>query len=483
MRCNIFSSMIRCALNRLAALRAETTAQEGVEAACFNLRNVDKSLETVRNGLMELLRAERNAQWISNFVSERVAAAIPTHVRQLLAHKYHTCADNANSCGEISVFHLSLGLEITLALDTQLRAARGQCGHYCEGCGAVGLYQVECPTCEGHSDAPVPYRMPVESFRTGGGGGHLSAIGLVVEVADVNNTEHPSRKFCVMPTSPQSENQFFLGREPTGRTQYPARSRGEANLHAVFRKAIEILKAEQKELNSPLAASLQTSGLDKGPQYCFDRIWHEDRHYFKRKLEGPSSLRHAHYHRGFLRAIDGDIGDYGEVTKRGLAYCFDRSAKHGAKRHNETLRNFCKDPRAGKRSIHSYKDWVQVSSTNLQHATTSRITPVKSQNAERAFEVQKPGSGRQNKFIQLRRKICSHLLSLILREIRAEAKREAIIVNELPEDHKQKQVELIKLEKARYEAGDRIMRIVAEYGALTAVEESDYLLYTIATST
>ena len=59
MRCNIFSSMIRCALNRLAALRAETTAQEGVEAACFNLRNVDRSLEAVRNGLMELLRAER----------------------------------------------------------------------------------------------------------------------------------------------------------------------------------------------------------------------------------------------------------------------------------------------------------------------------------------------------------------------------------------------------------------------------------------
>ena len=81
--------------------------------------------------------------------------------------------------------------------------------------------------------------------------------------------------------------------------------------------------------------------------------------------------------------------------------------------------------------------------------------------------------------MEQRREVCTHLLSLIKRELNAEAERESTQVNNLPRDPKQKRVEMAKLEQARCEAADRIMRVIAEYGILAAANEAEYLQYTL----
>jgi len=266
------------------------------------------------------------------------------------------------------------------------------------------------------------------------------------------------------------------------RLPYPARSQGEANLHMVLHRATEILKSEIGDIVTDFASSILRPGPIAASLFFPNNVLGEDRQYFKEALERPPSARRAHNHRGFLRAINGDVDDRDEVARRGLAYCFDRSDKHGVKRHKELSRNFCRDHRAGRRSIHGYKDWIDILSRHERHSTTGRVAASDNLKLERAFESQGAWSKAQKSSMQHRRKICAHLLNLILRELSSETERESVIVNKLPHDEKQERAELATLEKARCEAADRIMRIISEYGAVTAAEDAEYLRYTIEVS-
>ena len=126
-------------------------------------------------------------------------------------------------------------------------------------------------------------------------------------------------------------------------------------MHAVLHNAIEILRRRLKTVVPEFASSILALIKTKGSWLHSKRICDDDRIYFKQRLEQPSSARRAHRHRGFLRALDGDVKNLDKVTKCGLAYCFDRSSACDEQRAKEILLNCCMDPRAGKRNIHSHK--------------------------------------------------------------------------------------------------------------------------------
>jgi len=425
-RSKIFAVLVAFASKRHAALRAEEAARGGLGCALLTLIQTKQILEGVNVELGRLLRAETGARWIADYLAERVTNYIPGHVRK------HLCGGGPRN---------------------ELRAARGQCGHSCEGCGAVGFYQAACPVCRGNLDAP----------QTG-----MKREGIMLDRACANYKalEQDAVVECAMSSA-------------TSKKPYLARYQGEANLHVVLHRAIEILKVELRAVVPPFASSLLVPKSIKRSQF-YSVIYHEDRRYFEQQLERPSSLRQAHHHRGFVRAPDGDVHDRNEVTKRGLAYTFDRSATYGDQRNKETLRNFRQDPRAGKRNIHGYKDWININSSHEQHATTGRFAASENKHLENALKMQGAWSKAQSTLMQDRRKICTHLLSIVLRELSAEAKRESILIDKLSGDLKEERVEVAKVEQQRYEAADRVMRMVAEYGRVTAAEEAKYLHYTIS---
>lgn len=273
-----------------------------------------------------------------------------------------------------------------------------------------------------------------------------------------------------------------LALETSENVPYAARCQGEANLHMVLHKAIDLLSGRLKAIVPEFAPSILVPSRVKSSRYYSRRIWNEDRLYFKRRLERPSLAQHAHQHRGFLRAPAGDVQDHDEVTHRGLAYCFDRSAASGNQRIKEMLRNYCMDPRAARRNVHSHKEWIDVTSTHEQYATTGRIAAMKNRKIERSFRIQGAWSKAQEISMENQRGTCTHLLSLITRELQAEAKREFFGVNKLSTDSKQTRLDMVRHEKARCEAADRIMRVIAEYGAMTSAQEADYLRYTVETA-
>ena len=432
---------------------------------------------------------------------------------------------------------------------------RGQSGVHCEGCGAVGLFEITCPACVGCDDAPLkaqrtesrpPQLDSATTLREGGflwtamaSPEELSSdpamkastlrkqpkLDTTVLLSDTYTSFEPEVKIKAstaslllapaklatrgavasaanhfksqqwtdrpkIPYLPAIRRNYTAAGEAklrstafkSERMPYPARSHGEANLHIVLHKAMEILQVELKGIVPDFAPSILVPDATKGQRYYSENIWEEDRQYFKRQLERPSSAQQAHRHRGHLRALHGDVDDLDEVTKRGSAYCFDRSAMRGEARNKETLRNYSKDPRAGKRNVHGHKDWVDVTSTHERHATTGRVAAQENRRLERSFKMQGAWSKSQSVSMEQRRNTCTHLMSLIMRELDAESERESARVNNMPRDPKQKRVEMAKLEKARCEAADRIMRVIAEYGIVAAATEAEYLQYTIEIS-
>lgn len=382
----------------------------------------------------------------------------------------------------------------------KLRSACAQTGVSCNGCGAVGIFfRSVCSVCRGYWDAPnapslTMHKKPWTSLNDA----PAKSVPIVKEQpADGSAASNSSQ--VQRTTSYSSSMQSIISRlmpiywghtvlddakyqsmkQKNERMPYPARSSGEANLHIVLHKAVEILAANLERVVPDLAPSILMPCKSEGSRFYSTRIWNEDLYYFKRKLGLLSPSRRAHYHRGFLRALNGDVDDRDEVTNRGLAYCFDRSGTRGHQRNKETLRNFCQDPRAGKRNVHGHKDWVDITSTHDRYATTGRAAAGATRQLERSMNMQGAWRKAQGTSMDHKRECCAHLLSLITRELGAEAVRESVRVNNLPRDYKQKRVELVKLEKARFESADRIMRVIAEYGAVAPSEEADYLWYTV----
>ena len=455
------------------------------------------------------------------------------------------------ACGES---YTALAALIYIIVGASLRAMRGQSGVCCEGCGAVGLFEITCPACVGCGDTPLkaqrteshPPRLDgATELREGGflwtamaspeesnsdpaiknpalrkqpkldaaalpsdtytsfesrvetasaatlllAPVKLNARGGVATVVNHFKSQQWTDRPEIPYLPPIRRNYTAAGEAKlrstafkSERMPYPARSHGEANLHIVLHKAMEILQVELKGVVHNFASSILVPDATKVLRYYSKKIWDEDRQYFKKQLERPSSAQHAHRHRGHLRALDGDVDDIDEVTKRGSAYCFDRSAMRGEARNKETLRNYSKDPRAGKRNVHGHKDWVDVTSTHERHATTGRVAAQENRRLERSFKMQGAWSKSQSVSMEQRRNTCTHLMSLIMRELDAESERESARVNNMPRDPKQKRVEMAKLEKARCEAADRIMRVIAEYGIVAAATEAEYLQYTIEIS-
>lgn len=276
-------------------------------------------------------------------------------------------------------------------------------------------------------------------------------------------------------------NTAKLASEKSIRMPYVTRHQGEANLHMVLHEAIAEVSLRLKAIVPEFAASILVPLKVKGSRFYSKKIWNDDRLYFKRRLEEPSLAQHAHRHRGFARAIDGDIDDHDEVAKRGLAYCFDRSATRGDQRAKEIMRNYCMDLRAGKRNIHGHRSWIDVTSVHEHHATTGRIAALKNRQIERSLQIQGAWSKAQKVSMENRRETCAHVLSVITRELHAEAERDFLCLNEHFGNSKQKRLQLARHEKARCEAADRIMRVIAEYGVARPAREADYLRYTVET--
>lgn len=253
-----------------------------------------------------------------------------------------------------------------------------------------------------------------------------------------------------------------------------SRSQGEANLHAVLHKAIEVLRMRLKATVPEFASSILTLAKTKGSWLHSKRIYDDDRVYFKQRLEQPSSARRAHLHRGFLRALDGDVEDVDEVTKRGLAYCFDRSSACDEQRAKEILRNYCMDPRAGRRNLHSHKKWVDITSTYKMWSTTV-INAKDSIRLEHSLKMQANWSKFQKISMRHQRESCAHFLSLIMRELKNEAEREFSCIDNAPDISNQKHIKMVEIERARFEAADRIMRLLAEYKAISSLEQFKYL--------
>lgn len=88
-RSKMFKAMACFATHRLAALRAEVAAEQGYKAAMLTTKHAGKALEVANVGYTELLRAEAGARWITEYVAERVAMSIPTHMRNLLARGWY----------------------------------------------------------------------------------------------------------------------------------------------------------------------------------------------------------------------------------------------------------------------------------------------------------------------------------------------------------------------------------------------------------
>jgi len=70
---------------------------------------------------------------------------------------------------------------------------------------------------------------------------------------------------------------------------------------------------------------------------------------------------------------------------------------------------------------------------------------------------------------------CAHFLSIIMRELKNEAEREFLCIDNAQDSSYQKHVKMVEIEKARFEAADRIMRLLAEYRAISSLEQFKYL--------
>ena len=73
------------------------------------------------------------------------------------------------------------------------------------------------------------------------------------------------------------------------------------------------------------------------------------------------------------------------------------------------------------------------------------------------------------------RESCAHFLSLIMRELKNEAEREFSCIDNAPDISNQKHIKMVEIERARFEAADRIMRLLAEYKAISSLEQFKYL--------
>ena len=319
---------------------------------------------------------------------------------------------------------------------------RGQSGMVCENCGAVGVFQFSCLPCNGYIDAPS---------------GKVNSLRL--QCASALRVETIGSSFKAPPQG-----------EP-----HAPRSQGEANLHAVLHNAIEILRRRLKTVVPEFASSILALIKTKGSWLHSKRICDDDRIYFKQRLEQPSSARRAHRHRGFLRALDGDVKNLDKVTKCGLAYCFDRSSACDEQRAKEILLNYCMDPRAGKRNIHSHKGWVDITSTYKMCSTTGLHAARESIRLEHCLKLQASWSKFQGKSMRHQRESCAHFLSIIMRELKNEAEREFLCIDNAQDSSYQKHVKMVEIEKARFEAADRIMRLLAEYRAISSLEQFKYL--------
>lgn len=97
-RFNVFVSIARKATHRLVALRAEAVSKISSKAAAKAIDFTNKTLKVTKSGYANFLRVEAGAQWISDYLSERMSKPISTHIRKLLAlkqsdesHKICTC--------------------------------------------------------------------------------------------------------------------------------------------------------------------------------------------------------------------------------------------------------------------------------------------------------------------------------------------------------------------------------------------------------
>jgi len=276
-----------------------------------------------------------------------------------------------------------------------------------------------------------------------------------------------------------------LAQLPKGvREPYSARSHGEMNLHIVLHKAMELIKAELSNVVPDFAPSiLREPNRSKLGAKLPQKVQYEEQDYFTSLQAVPSARYngHAHEHRAHVRLDGGDVSDLDAVTKRGVAYCFDRSQSTGQKREAELKRNYKADARAAKRNVHGHKDWLDVTSTHDSTSTTGKEAAAHLEKVESSFKIQGQWAEAQRARMVQKRSMCTHLESLVMREVDAEARRECLRVQGSP-DKKQARADLAKLEKARAEAADKVMRVVAEYGLISSIDEAAYLTYTLDVS-
>ena len=95
-RIKIFKSIARKAIHRLVALRAEEVSKISSNAAMKAIDFANKTLKVTKSRYAEFLRVEAGAQWISDYLCERMSKPISTHMRKLLVLKQ--CDQNHKIC-------------------------------------------------------------------------------------------------------------------------------------------------------------------------------------------------------------------------------------------------------------------------------------------------------------------------------------------------------------------------------------------------
>ena len=500
-RMKAFRALCVASSHRLLASRAKSAALGALTATRgFSAATRTRWRESV-DAYEKHKEAMASADWMTGYLRERASQPIPAHVRRLMARS-HDALDESERL--------------------RSRADRGQLGQRCERCNNLGFFQASCPRCRaenpldnngqafvwGTQDANQRIRSnnnddesssskatPLSQESRGTTLRFVNEAACTDDVsalaADLVSKQRPfipdkpylppfKRSYTAygevleMTAALKSEWASF------GRRQrpYEAQTLGEATLHMVFHAAAA---AVQKFLRTVVPSDFARSILQPPSRSMTtkkDEIFNEDRDYFKKvatKKERKNGQ--AHLHRGFLRFGDGDVDDTGDIWKRGTAYCFDRSFARGENRMNELRRNFQVDPAAGRRHNHAtFKNWLSVTSKQDAHATAGKEATARAKAIETNMkQSQSAWCAAQQDSMRARTNCGEHLTTVIAREFEAEAKREAFIASGLSKAPKQRQREIAKLEEARCEAADRIMRLLVAYGLLRPCDEAAYL--------
>lgn len=362
--------------------------------------------------------------------------------------------------------------------DGMLRSIRGRLDVRCEDCGAIGQYKSSCDVCRAkRQEKELPTVQNDTSYHYWGQQPRTTANSDKVEnqQRDVNRKEDkgylPSVKMSFS-AGPAAATAVRGGRPPP----YQARSHGEANLHIVLHFATRCLRQYMSTRTTFAETVLREPiGVAVAPREN-PIVFEEDRDELLRKQPGSSFARtpKAHEYLGHMRIPHGDVDDSNDLWKRGPAFCFDRSQSTGAARDAQLLRNYAADPAAGRRNAHGYKKWLDPTSVNDHHATSGRECTEKLKVVEARLRQQSAWAIRQQRHEANKGEIYDHVADLLSRELKAEAERQT---KRMPHDFKQARAERAKLEQARCEAADRIIRILVGHDIIKSIEEADYLIY------